>query len=273
MRVVVFQPPYPADGTISGAATCLGWMQSRLDRLAPGQHDLVLLPEYATAPGLSNPQLLRECATSLGLDFLRRVASSSERLRSLIALSAPVQVDSSWYNRTLVYGPQGNLAFTYDKVHLTDVETHDLLILPGTIASVHQHAGTRFGFATCFDLYFPEHFEALAAQSADIVLCPSYQRSESSERISLIARARALDSGTYVIRSSYALGNAATGGRSLVATPEGNLLADAGGDACVIAVELDPGRKFVKPASHGRPLVEHRSLIESHRRPEAYRSD
>ena len=67
------------------------------------------------------------------------------------------------------------------------------------------------------------------------------------------------------------MGRPDTGGRSLVAAPTGALLADAGQDACVITAELDPKRKFVKPASHGQPSVEHRTLIESHRRPAVYR--
>ena len=134
-----------------------------------------------------------------------------------------------------------------------------------------EYAGIRIGFATCLDLYFPEYFEALPAQRADLVLCPSYQRSESSARIRLIAQARALDSGAYLIRSSYAMETPQVGGHSLVATPAGELLADAGEEACILTAEVDPGRKFVKPASHGRPRVEHRSLIEAHRRPAVYR--
>jgi glycerophosphoryl diester phosphodiesterase len=271
MRISVFQPPYPKAGTTVSAEKCLGWMRVRLDGLEPGEQDLVLLPEYATAPGLNDRQLLREFAESRGADFLQAVAASAKRLHSLIVLAGPVSSGARWFNRTLVFDTRGDLAFTYDKIHLTDVEKDDLGLTPGAKPTVFQHAEIRIGFATCFDIYFPEHFEALAAQCADIVLCPSYQRSESAERICLVAQARALDGGTYLIRSSHSMGDPAVGGRSLVATPAGTLLADAGKDACVVTAELDPKRKFVKPASHGRPAVEHRALIESHRRPVVYR--
>lgn len=271
MRLVIFQPPYPTQGTTAGAGDCLRWMRTELDQLKPGEQDLVLLPEYANAPGLNDPRLLREFAGSRGVDFLQAAATSARRLRSLIALAGLVRSGTRWFNRTLVFDVTGALAFTYDKIHLTDVEKDDLGVTAGSMPAVFCHGTTRVGFATCFDLYFPEHFAALAVQHTDLVLCPSYQRGESAERIRSIARARSLDSGTYLIRSSYAMTDPSIGGRSLVAAPDGTLLKDAGADACVITVKLDPKHKFVKPASYGRDAVEHRTLIESHRRRAAYR--
>ena len=51
MKIVLFQPPYPTDGTISSAEECLRWLQAELERLTSGEQDVVLLPEYANAPG------------------------------------------------------------------------------------------------------------------------------------------------------------------------------------------------------------------------------
>ena len=271
MRIAVFQPPYPAAETGSSAEECLRWMVSGLDGLEPGQHDLVLLPEYASAAGLNDGDSVREFAECQGADFLRAVGEAARRLGCLIALSGPVRSGRRWFNRSLAFDAGGEIACSYDKVHLTGVERDDLGLTAGAKPTVFGYAGIRIGFATCFDLYFPEHFEALAAQRADLVLCPSYQRSESSGRIRLVAQARALDSGVYLLRSSYAMGTSKVGGHSLVATPAGELLADAGEEACILTAEIDPGRKFVKPASHGRHPVEHRVLIEAHRRPAVYR--
>ena len=271
MRIRVFQPSYPAQGTYAAAEKCLEWMRARLDQLQPGEQDLVLLPEYATAPGLNDRQSVREFAESQGADFLETVAASAIRLGSLVVLAAPVRSGGRWFNRTLVFDAMGALAFAYDKVHLTDVEKDGIGLTAGSMPAVFQHGATRMGFAVCFDLYFPEHFAILAALRADLVLCPSYQRSESAGRNRGIAQMRALDSGSYLVRSSYAMGKPDVGGRSLVAAPDGTLLADAGADACVLTVEVDPMRKFVKPASHGQELIEHRTLLESHRRPAVYR--
>ena len=271
MKIVIFQPPYPTEGTPASAEDCLRWMLGQIDGLKPREQDLVLLPEYANAPGLSDRQTIRQFVAGRGADFVQAIAASAKRLDSMIVLAVLAQSGSRWFNRNLVFNTKGQVAFTYDKLHLTDAERSELDLTPGAEPMVFEHAGVRVGFATCFDLYFPEHFEALAAQHVDIVLCPSYQRSESSERIRLVAQARALDSGSYVIRSSYSMGKSKVGGHSLVATPAGALLVDAGEGICVLTAEIDPKRKFIKPASHGRHAVEHRTLIEAHRRPAAYR--
>ena len=271
MKIAIFQPPYPTEGAPARAEDCLRWMLGRIDGLKPREQDLVLLPEYANVPGLSDRQTIRQFAAGRGADFVRAIAASAKRLDSMIVLAVLAQSGSCWFNRTLVFNTRGQVAFTYDKLHLTDAERSELDLTPGAEPRVFEHAGVRIGFAACFDLYFPDHFEALAAQLVDIVLCPSYQRSESAQRICIVAQARALDSGAYLIRSSYSMGDPVVGGHSLVATPAGALLANAGEGACVLTAKIDPKLKFIKPASHSRPAVEHRMLIESHRRPAAYR--
>ena len=75
IRVCLFQPPYPHAGTEAAAAECRAWMQEQLDALAPGDQDLILLPEYATTPGLQDRERLRACAESEGAAFRDAAAS------------------------------------------------------------------------------------------------------------------------------------------------------------------------------------------------------
>lgn len=271
MNVVLFQPAYPQDGTIAGAQSCLEWMRSSLDALDPGEQDIVLLPEYANVPGLDDGQTARRFAADQGARFLQATADSAKRLECLIGMAVMTREETLWRNQTLIFNASGEIACTYNKVHLTDAERDALELTPGDGVKVFDYADVRFGFATCFDMYFAEHFTTLAALGAEVVLCPGYQRSESAERIRMIAQARALDSGAYVIRSSYSMRDPVVGGCSLIAAPTGELLADAAAAEGVFTTELDPHRRFTKPASHGAPLIEHRLLIESHRRPGVYR--
>jgi glycerophosphoryl diester phosphodiesterase len=170
----------------------------------------------------------------------------------------------------VVLGPDGREVGAYEKTHLTAAE-EAFGCSAGSTPAVLEWAGLRVGFAVCFDIYFPDYVEALAAAKVDLLLCPSYQRSESAERIRLLSACRALDAGAYLLRSAYAMATSGLGGHSLAAAPDGSILADAGETPGALLVEFDPGRKFVKPASHGRPPVEHRALIESRRRPALYR--
>ncbi|MDA0748633.1 MAG: glycerophosphodiester phosphodiesterase family protein [bacterium] len=271
MKICLFQPPYPASGTAEAAEQCIAWMQGRLDALEPNQQDLVLLPEYATVPGIQDPDLLRTFSADQGNRFLKAVKASATRLKSAIALGTVQTHGPHWVNRSLFFGPDGNLLAHYDKVHLTETEQNDLGIHPGSNIEPFEYAGARLAFAVCFDLYFPEYFSALAAQQTDLILCPSYQRSETAQRIYLISQTRALDSGAYLARSSYAMSTSDRGGQSLIAGPDGILLLQAGSVVGTFVGELDPTKRFTKPASHGQPDTEHRDLMERRRRPTLYR--
>ena len=170
---------------------------------------------------------------------------------------------------TVVFGPDGGTAGHYDKVHLPDAESEQGFV-PGPEIPVLDVGELRLGFATCFDAYFPEHFAALAAQRPDLVVSPSYQRSEDPERILYLSRARALDTGAWFARASYAMPDH-KGGTSLVVGPDGRIAARAGAAPAVLQVDVDPAERYRKPASHGQPLAEHRELVARHRRPGLYR--
>lgn len=271
MKAILLQPPYPSSTQPKAARPCLGWMQEQLEQLVPGRQNLVLLPEYATTPGLESRRAVRAFARGAGADFLAFAAATARRLRCLVAVNGAVPSGARWLNRTHLFAADGRLVFAYDKMHLTAFERDALGLSAGAGPVVFTHQGVRYGFATCFDLYFPEHFVVLAANGADVLLCPSYQRGETAERLRTMAQVRALDSGAWLLRSSYAMDRPEVGGRTLVAAPDGTLLADAGAEAGTIKATFAPHRKFVKPASFGRPPVEHRALIEAHRRPATYR--
>ncbi len=96
-------------------------MRAGLDGLEAGRHDLILLPEYATAPGLVDGASIHQFAASQGADFLRAVGEAARRMGCLIALSGPVRSGRRWFNRSLVFDASGEIASSYDKLHLTAV--------------------------------------------------------------------------------------------------------------------------------------------------------
>lgn len=270
MKTCVLQPSYPQGGTSESALRCLQWMRGQLDVLQPGVQDLVVLPEYANVPGINDRETLRVFAGGAGQEFVAYVAEVSARLSCLIAMGGVAKTDVGWQNQVMVFDGQKTPIYLYNKVHLTDVESRDLQLVPGNEVGVFDWQGIRFGFAVCFDMYFAAYFEALAKYHVDVVLCPGYQRSESGDRIRLLSGARALDTGAYVVRSSYAMSTLKKGGHSLVAWPNGDVGVDAGDAVGMIKATFDPTEKFMKPASHGQDEVEHRALIDGHGRGEVY---
>ena len=271
MKIAVLQPPYPSAATRDAARACLDWMADAVALFEPGGQDLILLPEYANTPGLEDPVLMREFASLEGRAFLGRMSQEAARLSCLVAAGVVTAKGLQWVNEVRMFGPDGKPVFAAEKIHLTGVEKARMGLSEAGSLRVGEIDGLRYGVAPCFDLYFSESFAALAGENVDIVLCPSYQRSETGERICLQAAARALDSGACLIRSSYAIADSETGGRSLVAAPDGTLLVVAETEPVVVRAEYDPKGRFVKPRSHGEDPVEHRILINEHRRPGLYR--
>jgi predicted amidohydrolase/glycerophosphoryl diester phosphodiesterase len=271
MRIALIQPAYPTGGKVEKARACIAWMVERLEAMGPGDADLVLLPEYATAPGAASSARIDELSSGPGAALLAACRNLALRAGCVVAVGAVAREASGLYNRTLLFGPDGQALGHYDKTHLPDAESDDLTIQPGGSPRVVEACGLRLGFATCFDVYFPEWFAALAAAGVDLILSPSYQRSETADRLRLMSACRALDTGAWFARASYAMPTPGRGGHSLIAGPDGTIVADAGEAPGVLIAEIDPARRWVKPASHGKAEIEHRALLAAHRRPDLYR--
>lgn len=246
---------------------CQEWMTDALSSLKAEDCELVLLPEFANAPGLEEAAEQRSFALGSGAVFLEKIRIESARLGCLIAVGIVGPSGDRWFNAVALFDRGQRLESLPEKIHLTRYESEALGLTPGARISVVDRGGLRFGFAPCFDLYFPGFAEAMGSLGVDLILSPSYQRSESADRIRLLAQARALDAGAVLIRSSYAMEDARTGGESLAVRADGTVVVSAGGVAGVLSCEVDPKAGFRKPRSHGQPLVEHRTLIREHRRP------
>ncbi|MHC4874805.1 MAG: carbon-nitrogen hydrolase family protein [Planctomycetota bacterium] len=198
MKISILQPPYPAAASVAESEKCMAWMKEQLDRIEQGSADLIMLPEYANAPGIEDKEILRQVASGAGREFAGHIAASAERLNCSVAVGLTVEEGGRWFNRAALFDSAGKEAFHYDKIHLTSSETDSLGLTAGSKVEVYEYRGLRISFAICFDFYFAEYFSALAAEKPDLILCPSYQRSESAERICILSQVRALDTGAYL---------------------------------------------------------------------------
>jgi glycerophosphoryl diester phosphodiesterase len=271
MKAAIFQPPYPMAGTVASAQKCIDWIYIQLDALA-GQHiDMVVLPEYSNCPGITDGPALRKFITNEGKLFGEKLAGYAVKLKCPIIAGLAEEKYGELKNRAVVFSAAGERVYCYDKLHLTSAES-DMGFVPGSKIGVFDFNGLKLGFTICFDVYFAEYSAALAGEQIDLMICPSYQRGEESSRIEAMTRTRAIDSGAWVLRSSYAISkDSPKGGHSMIVSPAGKILADAGSEPGVQIIEFEPKDNFFKPASFGQPPVMHRDLMESKRRPDVYR--
>lgn len=154
-------------------------------------------------------------------------------------------------NTLLIAGPEG--VWSYDKIHLYDAFgfAESNTVEAGEDELRVSVDGTVVGMTICYDIRFPQLFINHArAGSAVIVVATSWGAGPGKiEQWELLARARALDSTSWVLACGQAdpeasgvdaRPDAPTGvGHSLVVSPTGQVVASAGAGPELLVVDLD----------------------------------
>lgn len=144
----------------------------------------------------------------------------------------------------------------YDKIHLYDAFgfTESRTVAPGHEPVVITVDGLRVGLTICYDIRFPQLYTELARRGAQVIaVCASWGSGPGKlDQWTLLARARALDSMSYVAAVGQAYPGAAradsgsgapTGvGGSLVASPLGEVVASAGSKPQLVVADVDADR-------------------------------
>jgi predicted amidohydrolase len=181
-------------------------------------------------------------------DGVRRIAADAG-ITVVAGMFTPAD-DGRVHNTLLAVGPAGSgTDVHYDKIHLYDAFgfTESTTVAPGNRPVVIDVDGVGVGLTTCYDLRFPELFSTLARRGAQlIVVSASWAAGPGKlEQWTLLARARALDSTSFVVAAGQAdpgellASSAPTGvGGSLVVSPFGAVVASAGADPQLLTADL-----------------------------------
>ena len=159
--------------------------------------------------------------------------------------------DAKTANRSFLIDPKGAIAARYDKIHLFDVdlpsgetyrESHT--VAGGDRAITAELPWGKIGLTVCYDLRFPQLYRALAQSGAFMLSVPSaFTETTGMAHWHVLLRARAIENGAFVIAPAQGgthVGGRKTYGHSLIVTPWGEVLAEAGTDPGVIVADIDP---------------------------------
>jgi len=169
-------------------------------------------------------------------------------------------------NRSYLFAPDGGIAARYSKIHLFDAALgsgesyrESNTVAGGNEAVIADTALGRIGLTVCYDMRFPQLYRRLAQQGAFLFTVPSAFTVPTGEaHWHVLLRARAIENGAFVI--APAQGGAHAGGRktyghSLIVSPWGEVLAEAGTDPCVIFADIDPS--LTQQAREKVPNLQH----------------
>ncbi|MBO4407319.1 MAG: hypothetical protein J5849_06420 [Clostridia bacterium] len=273
MKVTLIQPRYSAD--FSEAEELFQWELDAL-RSLDGSSDLILLPESADVPALARTEEERALAFErFNAPLLAEAKKTAKRCRALVILNARRPTGKGLRNSTFVFDREGNEAGHYDKEHLTPGESKyleaDYTWRREPVQTVTVE-GLKLAFLTCYDFYFYEAAGVLAREKPDLIIGCSHQRSDTKTALEMMASFFAYNVNAYVLRASVSMGeDAAVGGCSMAAAPDGRVLLDMESRVGIASVEIDPRQKYEKPAGYGNPPSSHFAYTEKGRRPWKYR--
>jgi predicted amidohydrolase len=175
------------------------------------------------------------------------------------------------YNRSVLISPEGEIAATYDKIHLFDVTLpngqqyqESLQAVGGKQAVAVPMDGLTLGMSICYDLRFPALYQALSAKGAMLLAVPSaFTRPTGAAHWHTLLKARAIENAAYVIAPAQCgthPGGRETYGHSLIIDPWGEVLAEAMEDVPqVIIAQIDIAR--VAQVRAQIPVLQHRKVI------------
>jgi len=146
------------------------------------------------------------------------------------------------HNRSQVISPSGELVAFYDKVHLVPFITpEDGVFLRGDRACLFDLEGVPAGSIICYDARFPEWPRVYALRGCKLLFVTSQWVRSRIGMIHSMVRSRATENAMYVVlvNNCGLSGGIDFGGRSLVCGPDGEILAEASGEADGLFVEID----------------------------------
>lgn len=153
-------------------------------------------------------------------------------------------------NRSLLFGPNGKIEATYDKIHMFDVDVSEA---DTWRESETFEAGTRavganlpwggLGMTICYDMRFPHLYRELAKAGADFFTVPAaFTVPTGQAHWHILLRARAIECGAYVFAPAQGgthENGRETYGHSLIIDPWGEIIAEAGTTPDIIYGDIE----------------------------------
>lgn len=173
-------------------------------------------------------------------------------------------------NTTIAFNRAGEEIARYSKIHMFDIVTPDgqeyresKAYKPGNSVSTYDCEGVTIGCAICYDLRFPEIFQALVARGAQLIALPSaFTLQTGKDHWDVLCRARAIETETFFCAAGQTGAHQQGGetrftyGHSLIADPWGHIVAKASDGVGYVAARID--MKRVEKVRAMIPVAQHK---------------
>lgn len=203
--------------------------------------DMILLPELWTAPfdpGRSPYEIGRMAASEEAL--LAVSEACGEMGAFALAGSLPWPAENGLAVRCWLVDDRGLRAGYYDKTHLFSANGESLAFAAGSAPLFFELCGFNCSVMTCYDIRFPEFGRSLALCGADVLFVNAAWSLKNKDIWKTLVRALAMHNQLYVAACNSAgrSGELNFCGSSMIVSPWGDILADAGDQELVLSFTL-----------------------------------
>ena len=280
MKVCDIQPRYSMDW--ADAEACFREMIALIDRCDEAM-DLIVLPEYCDVPvATPDAAAFHACVEKYNPIIAAKAAETARRCRALLFANYAQKTGRGFANATHAFDREGHEIGVYLKAHPAPSEVKAAAQGGNELDCAYSYEyappyvieaeGLRIGFMTCYDFYMYEMFPALARQNVDLIIGCSHQRTDTHAALETIGRFLCYNTNAYLIRSAVSMGaESKVCGCSMVVSPEGEMLLNMKNDVGLGVAEIDPKKKYMKPAGFKGAMKAHWQYIDEGRRPWLYR--
>lgn len=267
MRVAIIQlcsKDIPADNTARAL---------RLARAAvAAEAEWLVFPENTMYVG-ENPAAIADTLEGGLLGPFREFAAEHQVWITVGSFPEAIAGSTRIHNTQVLIDPMGALHATYRKIHLFDVtlpsgqeHRESDRVVPGdrvVTAEIRASSGVwRIGFATCYDLRFPELFRKLTEDGAQIITLPSaFTLETGASHWHPLVRARAIENQVYLIapnQSGRHGGGRQSFGNSCIIDPWGTQIVGAMDGESIAYADLS--RSYLMQVRSQLPALTHRRL-------------
>lgn len=254
-------------------ATNLELVTARAEQAAAGGAGVVVFPEATMSWFATNP---RRAAEPVDGPWGAAVVELAARLgvTLVVGMFTRADGDDDRVRNTLLV-TDGATTHRYDKIHLFDAfgQRESDAVAPGSAPLLTTLGGVRTGVATCYDLRFPELYKGHALAGADLLVTAA-SWGAGPGKVAMwrtLAVARALDTTCWHVAVGQAEPAAGgidapdgppTGvGHSMVVSPLGEVVVEAGAGPELVVVDLDVAA--VARARESLPVLANTRLIHA----------
>ncbi|WP_440054889.1 carbon-nitrogen hydrolase family protein [Pseudoalteromonas sp. T1lg65] len=202
--------------------------------------------------------------------YLEQISALCKQYKVWIAAGTiATQADEHKYHAaSYLFNKEGQQVARYNKIHLFDAKISDSVgqyqesnrtLAGNEVVVVRNTPFGNIGLSVCYDLRFSGLFQVMREQGAEIFVIPSaFTRVTGDAHWQVLLQARAIETQCYVVaaaQSGVHENGRETYGRSLIISPWGEILEDAGRELGCIRHALD--RDYIEKVRSKMPVASH----------------